>query len=154
MRTIRPAGIGVLAALVLGTAILAQESGQRRVTPAEISALPAASGGTGTSGLAAVTTRILFGDPNRSGPYSIELTVAPNTTIAAHAHRDTRSAVVTRGLWFFGYGPTHRPELLKALPPGSFYTEPGGDAHFARTGEEGATVIITGFGPSDTVYTK
>ncbi len=45
----------------------------------------------------------------------------------------------------------HEQTLVKALPPGAFYTEPAGEPHFARTGPEGATVSITGYGPTDTV---
>jgi hypothetical protein len=38
------------------------------------------------------------------------------------------------------------------LPPGSFYTEPAGVAHFALTRAEPVVVYITGFGPTNTVY--
>ena len=41
---------------------------------------------------------------------------------------------------------------LKALPPGSFYTEPPARNHFAETGYEPVEVQITGFGPSSTEY--
>ena len=125
-----------------------------RLTPKEIEALPSESAGAGTSGLPAVTTRVLFGDPTKSGLYTIELKVAPNTVIQAHTHRDTRTAVVVNGLSYFGYGERNEQALVKALPPGAFYTEPAGESHFARTGPEGATVSITGYGPSDTVYVK
>ena len=127
---------------------------KRRLTPKEIEALPRESAGAGTAGLPAVTTRVLFGDPKLSGLYTIELRVAPNTVIQAHTHRDTRTAVVISGLWYFGYGPKNEQALVKALPPGAFYTEPAGESHFARTGPEGATVSITGYGPTDTVYAK
>ena len=127
---------------------------KRRLTPKEIEALATESAGAGTSGLPAVTTRVLFGDPTKSGLYTIELRVAPNTVIQAHTHRDTRTAVVVNGLWYFGYGPKNEQALVKALPPGAFYTEPAGEPHFARTGPEGATVSITGYGPTDTVYVK
>jgi hypothetical protein len=42
----------------------------------------------------------------------------------------------------------------KALPAGSFYTEPSGDAHFARTKTDPVIVYITGSGPTDTVFVK
>jgi len=127
-------------------------SAKARLTPKEVNDVAPIVAGTGTSGLPAVTTRVLFGDPAKPGLYSIELQVAPNTVIQAHTHRDTRTAVVLAGLWHFGYGPKNEAALTKALSPGSFYTEPAGESHFARTGPEGATVEITGFGPSDTVY--
>jgi quercetin dioxygenase-like cupin family protein len=145
----------VISLLALSVFATAQDSQvKRRLTPKEIEALPSENAGAGTSGLPAVTTRVLFGDPTKSGLYTIELKVAPNTVIQAHTHRDTRTAVVVSGLWHFGYGPKNEQALVKALPPGAFYTEPAGESHFARTGPEGATVSITGYGPTDTAYIK
>jgi quercetin dioxygenase-like cupin family protein len=145
----------VMLLLALSLVATAQDGQvKRRLTPKEIEALPTESAGAGTSGLPAVTTRVLFGDPTKTGLYTIELKVAPNTVIQAHTHRDTRTAVVVNGLWYFGYGPKNEQALVKALPPGAFYTEPAGESHFARTGPEGATVSITGYGPTDTVYVK
>ena len=142
--------IALLLPFVTGT----DKSAQMRLTAPEIAALPAATGGSGTSGLAAVSTTLLFGDPAQPGLYSIELKVAPDTVIQAHAHRDTRTAMVVSGLWHFGYGTVNEAQAVKTLPPGSFYTEPGAIAHFARTGPEGAVVVITGYGPSDTKYVR
>jgi quercetin dioxygenase-like cupin family protein len=145
----------VMSFLALSLLAAAQDSqARKRLTPKEIEVLPSESAGAGTSGLPAVTTRVLFGDPTKSGLYTIELRVAPNTVIQAHTHRDTRTAVVLNGLWYFGYGPKNEQALVKALPPGAFYTEPAGESHFAQTGPEGATVSITGYGPTDTVYAK
>jgi pimeloyl-ACP methyl ester carboxylesterase len=131
-----------------------EKAAQERLTPAEIGQLPVAPGGTGTSGLSGVTTTVLFGDPDKPGLYSLVLRIAPDTTIEAHTHRDTRTATVISGLWYFGYGPADKAQAVKPLPPGSFYTEPAAAAHFARTGREGAVVVITGYGPSDTAYVK
>jgi hypothetical protein len=114
-----------------------------RLTPKEVAKVPTRTAGTGTSGLPAVTTTVLFGDPSKPGLYTID---------QAHTHRDTRSALVLSGLWYFGYGLKNEKSAVKALPFGSFYTEPGGQAHFARTRSKGAVVVITGYGPSDTVY--
>jgi quercetin dioxygenase-like cupin family protein len=108
--------------------------------------------GAGTSGVVGIQTTVLSGDPTSAGPYTIALRVPAHTIIAAHTHRDDRSAVVVSGTWWFGYGSVNTPDKLKALGPGSFYTEPGGVAHFARTGDEPAVVYITGVGPTDTHY--
>ena len=43
---------------------------------------------------------------------------------------------------------------LKALTPGSFYTEPPSVAHFARTGNRSVVIQITGYGPTGTTYTE
>ena len=145
----------VMSLLALSLLAAAQDGQvKKRLTPKEIEALPSQTAGAGKAGLPAVTTRVLFGDPTKSGLYTIELKVAPNTVIQAHTHRDTRTAVVISGLWYFGYGPKNEQALVKALPLGAFYTEPAGESHFARTGPEGATVSITGYGPTDTVFAK
>jgi hypothetical protein len=59
---------------------------------------------------------------------------------------------VISGTWHIGYGEGFDEAKLKALPPGSFYTEPPSVAHFAETGDEAVVVQITGFGPSSTDY--
>lgn len=144
------------AAVVLGLALPAMAfcEPQMRLTPDEVTALPKTVAGVGTSGLPAVQTIKLVGDPAKKGPYVIRLIVAPNTTIQAHSHRDARTATVVSGLWHFGYGSKNDPSQAKDLPPGSFYTEPAGQAHFAATTAQGAVVDITGYGPSDTIYVK
>lgn len=140
-----------LAVLALATASLVSAQ-EQRLTPADQRLLPVAPAGPGTSGLSAIELRILSGDPTKDGPYTISIRVSPNTQIAAHTHRDHRTAVVASGLWHFGYGSAATPAALKALPAGSFYTEPAAAPHFASTGKEGATVIISGWGPTDTHY--
>ena len=109
--------------------------------------------GAGTSGVAGIQTTILFGDPTQAGPYTIEIRVPAHTRIAAHTHRDHRSAVVVAGTWYFGYGPVADEAVVKTLPPGSFYTEPANDAHFALTRDEPVVAYIFGDGPTDTVFT-
>jgi hypothetical protein len=59
-------------------------------------------------------------------------------------------ATVISGTWYIGYGDAFNPAELKALPPGSFYTEPPNRTHFAETREEPVIVQITGVGPSST----
>src|SRR3546814_7500062 len=54
-----------------------------------------------------------------------------------------RSTVVS-GVWNFGYGSA-ASEDTKALGPGSFYTEPAGVDHFARTGSEPVVLYIHGY---------
>lgn len=127
---------------------------QLRLSPAEIARMDKGGAGPGTSGIKGIRTTVLFGDPAKPGPYTIEIRVPPYTRIGAHTHRDRRSAVVVSGQWFFGYGAALAEERLKLLPAGSFYTEPANDAHFALTRAEPAVVYITGDGPTDTHFTQ
>jgi quercetin dioxygenase-like cupin family protein len=123
-----------------------------RLTPGDVDALPGHESGAGTSGVAGIRTTLVAGDPSKAGPYTIRLMVPAHTRIQAHTHRDDRTAVVISGVWYFGYGPVANEANEKPLPSGSFYTEPGGVAHFAETKAEAVQVYITGNGPSDTVY--
>ncbi len=125
---------------------------QVRLTPVEIAAKEAGGANAGTSGVAGIRTTVLLGDPTKPGLYTIRLSIPANTTIQSHTHRDDRSAIVVSGTWYFGYGREANETATKPLPPGSFYTEPGGVAHFALTKTESVVVYITGFGPTDTVY--
>ena len=129
-------------------------SPELRLAPNEIDSMQAHDAGAGTSGVAGIRTTVMLGDPTRDGPYTIRLSVPANTRIQAHTHRDDRTAIVISGVWYFGYGPVAGTAAEKALPAGSFYTEPGGVAHFAETKADPVLVYITGNGPTDTVYVK
>ena len=137
-------------AVGIGAAVWAQ-SGEQRLAPNEFRWPIAGTGGVGTSGAAAVQTLVVKGDPSKPGLYTIRLRIAPNTRIQAHSHPDDRVALVVSGTWYFGYGREFNEAGMKALPPGSFYTEPPGIDHFAMTREE-VVVQITGVGPSGTTY--
>jgi uncharacterized RmlC-like cupin family protein len=132
--------IGAALTIVLATISSQAQAQQSRLTPDAVLALPIIIAGAGTSGLTTVETRLIR--------------VPPNTHIASHRHRDSRSAVVVSGVWRFGYGTDGDEATSEALPAGSFYTEPADLAHFAFTGAEGATVFISGMGPSDTHYSR
>jgi uncharacterized RmlC-like cupin family protein len=125
---------------------------QLRLSPADIDAMQAHEAGAGTSGVAGIRTTVVAGEPSMPGPYTIRLTIPLNTRIQAHTHRDNRSAIVVAGVWYFGYGLIAKADAERALPAGSFYTEPAGVAHFAETKAEPVTVYITGDGPTDTRY--
>jgi quercetin dioxygenase-like cupin family protein len=127
-------------------------SKEERLSPAEYRFPGHGNPGTGSSGVSGIETVVLKGDPNRAGVYTIMLRVPAKTRIAAHSHRDDRIATVISGTWHIGYGDKFSESSLKALPPGSFYTEPPGEAHFAETGDEPVVVQITGYGPSSTDY--
>ena len=125
---------------------------QKRLTPADIAAIPTVEAGAGTSGVSGIRTTVLAGNPKGSSFYTIMLQVPPNTRIPAHTHRDERSAVVASGTWYFGYGAKAEDGGTKALGPRSFYTEAANVAHYARTGAEPVVLYISGLGPTDTQY--
>jgi len=143
-------------ALLSGFAVIEaqQKLSGERLTPSEIEALEPIGAGAGTSGVTGIKTRVLKGNPDQAGLYTIQLTVPANTRIKAHTHKDDRVATVISGSWSIGYGTRFDEKKLKILPPGSFYIEPPDAAHFARTGKEPVVVQITGYGPTDTNYVE
>jgi len=131
----------------------APSSPQMRMTPSEVAAAaPRDNNQIGSSGVSGVHTKVLYGDPAKAGFYSILLYVGPHTTIQSHSHRDNRMATVVSGEWHFGYGDHFDTSGLKTLPPGSVYSEPAGQTHFAQTTTDAVIVEICGFGPTDTHY--
>ena len=145
--------LALLAVLSPGLAVTADGPfSHQRLTPTEIEKIASTGPGAGTSGMAGIRTTTLYGDPTKSGLYTIQLAVPAHTKIEAHSHPDNRVATVVSGVWYFGYGDRHLESELKALPAGSFYTEPAGKLHFARTGDESVVLQISGIGPTGTTY--
>ncbi|MGE3841288.1 MAG: cupin domain-containing protein [Vicinamibacterales bacterium] len=143
----------VLAAFsaAVGATVFAQGRGVMLV-PKDVKWPPPAAGSVGTSGAAGIQTVVVKGDPAKPGLYTLLLRVGPNQKIAAHMHGDDRVATVISGTWYLGYGRQFSEQGLRVLPAGSVYTEPPNVHHFAMTKDEGATVQITGMGPSSTSY--
>lgn len=123
-----------------------------RLKPNEFDFSNAGGAGAGTSGVTGIQTIVLKGDPAKAGLYTILLRVPAHTKIAAHHHPDDRVATVVSGTWYFGYGSMFDETNLRALPPGSFYTEPPNDNHFAETRDSEVLVQISGLGPTGTTY--
>jgi hypothetical protein len=144
--------VTLLAVVLTGGRAIGQGQGQQRLTPAEIKWPAGGAALAGTSGVPGVQTVIVKGNPNMPGVYALLLRVGPHTRIESHSHPDDRVATVVSGTWYFGYGRDFDEKALKALPAGSFYTEPPGMDHFAMTRDEGAVIQISGYGPSGTTY--
>src|SRR5207302_8448901 len=121
---------------------------EKRLIPSQYVFPGRGNPGTGSSGISGIETVVLKGDPDKAGVYTIMLRVPAHTRIAAHSHQDDRVATVISGTWHIGYGDSFNASGLKALPAGSFYTEPADRAHFAETRDTDVVVQITGFGPS------
>jgi quercetin dioxygenase-like cupin family protein len=145
-------GVLLITFLLLVVGASAQGTSQLRLTPADWAAINKSGAGAGTSGVSGIETQVLKGDPTKTGLYTILLKVPANTRIEAHSHPDDRVATVISGTWRIGYGDKFDEQKLKDLPPGSFYTEPPGEMHFARTGETPVVVMIIGYGPTGTKY--
>ena len=94
----------------------------------------------------------LIGDSTKPGPYVERVKFPANSTSQAHSHPEDRTYTVLSGTWYVGYGDKLDPAKLKALPVGSYHTEPANVSHFSVIKEEGVIVQITGTGPTATRF--
>ena len=155
MKTLSPIRRHLVLSAAIAVAALSgrtfAQDGRTTMRPGEVPWPAAVAGGTGTSGAAGIQTVVVKGDPTKPGLYTLMLRAGPNLRIQAHSHRDDRVATVLKGTWYFAYGDRFNEAALKALEPGSFYTERPNVAHFAMTKEE-VIIQIVGTGPSSTTY--
>jgi quercetin dioxygenase-like cupin family protein len=93
----------------------------------------------------------LVGDPSKPGPYTIRLKFPAGYKLAPHMHPDPREVTILSGTWFTGYGEKADPSLLKALPAGSFYTEPANLPHFVEV-RDAVVIQVSGMGPSGRAF--
>ena len=139
--------IAVSGVLTLVPAVQAQADlppGAMRVTPDELRFGPGRVPGHEIAPL--------IGASNKPGAYVERVRFPANTISQAHSHPEDRSYTVISGTWYVGYGDVYDPAKLKALPPGSFYTEPANVTHFSLTKDEAVLVQISGSGPSATRF--
>jgi len=130
-----------VAALAQGTAPVALTADKMQWSPQGALALP---------GLEQVS---LVGDPSKPGPYTIRLKFPAGYKLAPHTHPDPREVTILSGTWYTGYGEQADPALLKALPAGSFYTEPANVSHFVVV-RQPVMIQVSGTGPSGRTFVK
>ena len=107
---------------------------------------------TGSGMSQGLSTVYVVGDGDEEGLYSLVFSLGGGTQIPPHSHPDERSCFVLSGNWYFGYGETFDADGLQMLPPGSNYTEPAGQAHFAETRETAVIMECTAIGPTGTTF--
>ncbi len=93
----------------------------------------------------------LVGDPSKPGPYTIRLKFPAGYKVAPHTHPDPREITILSGTWYTGYGEKFDSSLLKALPAGSFYTEPANLPHFVEV-RDAVVIQVSGIGPSGRAF--
>jgi quercetin dioxygenase-like cupin family protein len=146
MRASRKFWIGLsVGGALIGVVAMAQTTapGVMAVTPSEMKWSP--QGGLALPGMEQMN---LVGDPAKPGPYTLRLKFPAGYKLAPHTHPDSREVTILSGTWYTGYGDKFDSAALKALPAGSFYTEPANVAHFVEVREEQVMIQVSGTGPS------
>ena len=128
--------------VLFAVAAYSEELGVMALAPSEMKWSP--QGALALTGLEQVN---LVGDPAKPGPYTIRLRFPAGYKVAPHTHPDSREITILSGTVYTGYGDKFDAEKLKALPTGSFYTEPANVSHFLEM-REAVMVQVSGMGPS------
>jgi quercetin dioxygenase-like cupin family protein len=148
MNTIQIARIVATAAgLLLAQIALGAEdlpAGAMRITPDELKWRPGRVPGHEIAPL--------VGDSTKPGPYVERVKFPANSVSQAHSHPEDRTYTVISGTWYIGYGDKLDTTKLKALPAGSYHTEPANVSHFSVIKDEGVVVQISGTGPTATRF--
>lgn len=98
-----------------------------------------------------IQTVTVIGNPGKAGLYVMRGKLPPGFKIPPHTHPDERVVTVLSGTLYLGFGDQFDESKLKALPPGSLWTEPGGRAHFVWAKDGEVIFQVNGMGPTATV---
>lgn len=99
-----------------------------------------------------ISTAFLSGDPKLEGLYATQAKIARGTKLPPHTHPDSRMVTVLSGKFLYAYGTKFDESALKEMTPGTFFTEPANQSHFAFAKETDVLLQVTGYGPSGTNY--
>jgi quercetin dioxygenase-like cupin family protein len=140
---------GRIFAVALGIAALTASGGSTQepgqiFTPSDLQWKPGR--------LPGVESAPLIGDPFKPGLYLSMMRFPPKFITQPHSHSEARQCTVLSGTLYIGWGEQFDATKLKALPPGSFYTEPANTPHFLATKGDSVIVQITGIGPVATIF--
>jgi quercetin dioxygenase-like cupin family protein len=131
------------ALIVLSSSAHADPLAAQRIAPGEIKWEQEQSG---------VQRARLVGDDKKPGIYVYRVRFPAGHKVQPHFHPDERVVTILSGTLYLGYGEKFDESTMKALPPGSLWTEPAKQPHFvfARDGEVEFEVVGSN-GPSGVI---
>lgn len=142
--------------LLLGFLSLAPLHSASAAEPAPgkgVALLPEEMRWTANPKLHGLQTTVLLGDPSLPAPYVQRIRLAPGTRLEPHFHpNEGRVVTVLRGTLYFAFGSRFDNSALRAMPAGSFFTEPVRVPHYAVAGSEEVELELHAIGPDGTTY--
>ena len=88
--------------------------------------------------------RAVLDDNSEFTTKTIRVTIEPNKKLEPHGPKEGYFFVtVISGTLELGFGKAYDEAKLKTLPPGSIFTHPAGQLHFAKTGKDPVVLQIT-----------
>ena len=93
-------------------------------------------------------TAVLYGDPDKPGPYVLMFKWLPGNMSRPHWHPNDRIITVVKGTWWVGTGDKFEPETTVPLPTGSYVTHFGKEIHYDGAKGEEVWLLMAGEGPA------
>jgi anti-sigma factor ChrR (cupin superfamily) len=100
-----------------------------------------------------VQVAVLYGDPDKPGPFTLRLRYPAGYRKAPHTHPNDAYVTVLEGSYFRGYGNTFDEARGHKLTPGTFSVNPAGVSHYEWTTEP-AMLQVQAMGPWTTAYVQ
>jgi hypothetical protein len=93
-------------------------------------------------------TAVLFGDPDKPGPYVVRLRWLPGNMSRPHFHPNDRFFVVVSGTWWLGSGDKYDPASTVPVPAGTYVMHHAKQIHYDGAKDEPVVIQVWGMGPS------
>ena len=90
---------------------------------------------------------VLFGNPDKPGPYVVRIKWLPGNFSRPHFHNSDRFFVVISGTWWVGAGNRFNPDETVPIPAGSYVIHKAGQVHYDGAKNEAAIIQVSGIGP-------
>jgi len=93
-------------------------------------------------------TAVLYGDPEKPGPYVLMFKWLPGHMSRPHWHPNDRMITVFKGTWWVGTGDKFDPDSTVPLPVGSYVTHFAKEVHYDGAKDTEVWLLMAGEGPA------
>jgi hypothetical protein len=93
-------------------------------------------------------TAVLYGDPDKPGPYVLMFKWLPGQMSRPHWHPNDRMITVLKGTWWVGTGDKFEPDTTVPLPAGTYVTHTGKEIHYDGAKDAEVVLLMAGEGPA------
>jgi quercetin dioxygenase-like cupin family protein len=96
----------------------------------------------------------IAGDNETPGMYAYRVRFQEGFRNQPHFHPDDRIVTIISGTLDMGYGERFDEGMMRRLPTGSVWTEPGDQPHFVWAQDGEVVIQVIGIGPSGTTQVE
>ena len=94
---------------------------------------------------------VVSGDPNKAGPFTIQIDMPPDYAIRPHTHPRVEEVRLIEGTFHVGKGAKWDEKAMKAMAPDQPATIPPNEPHFVHAASR-VLVEVKGTGPFQITY--